>query len=291
MRSTLLNISGQIDSDTVSVLGTVSRVLTDLRMPYVLVGATARDLVLHYGHGAPIQRATHDVDFAIEVPDWAAFAALRDRLLSQDFQTTRTQHRLISPLDTVVDIVPFGSVEDEQASIAWPPQGDVQMSVLGFREACDSAERVRIQDDPVLDIPVATPAGMALLKIIAWADRDGDLRRKDARDVAYLLDRYEAIPAVRDALYDELHAQIMEEYGWDITLGAAYLLGHHAGDIARPNTREQIVRLANGGAGTLTLSRLAEEMCEHVDIQYARNAALLTAFIGGFGLDLSGYSW
>jgi len=41
-------------------------------MPYVVVGATARDLVLHYGHGAAIRRATQDVDFAIEVPDWPA---------------------------------------------------------------------------------------------------------------------------------------------------------------------------------------------------------------------------
>lgn len=291
MTSALLNISGKIDPDTVTILGTVSHVLNDLQVPYVVVGATARDLVLHYGHGTPIQRATHDVDFAIEVPDWAAYAALRDRLLSQDFRTTKAQHRLISPLDTVVDIVPFGSVEDEQASIAWPPQGDVQMSVLGFREACDSAERVRIQDDPVLDIPVATPAGMALLKLIAWADRDSDLRRKDARDIGYLLSTYEAIPAVRAALYDEPHTHVMEVYDWDVTQGAANLLGQHAGHIARSNTRDQIEKLTVGELGGLTPARLAEEMCDRVDTQYTRNTALLSAFMSGFGLDLSGYSW
>ncbi len=51
------------------------------------------------------------------------------------------------------------------------------MKVLGFQEACDNAEWVRIQENPELDVPVATPAGMSLLKIIAWTDRAGDLRR------------------------------------------------------------------------------------------------------------------
>jgi len=37
----------------------------------------ARDLVLHYLHGAEIQRATMDIDFAIEVPDWSAFNTIK----------------------------------------------------------------------------------------------------------------------------------------------------------------------------------------------------------------------
>lgn len=117
MMSTSLNVSGKIDPGTVSIFGTVDAALKDLDLPYAIVGATARDLVLHYGHGAAIQRATHDVDFAIEVGDWAAFAALRERLCAQGFRLTEDQHRLIGPRDTVVDIVPFGGVEDAQAAI------------------------------------------------------------------------------------------------------------------------------------------------------------------------------
>jgi predicted nucleotidyltransferase len=81
MMSTLLNIAGKIDPETVAVFDVVSRCVADLGIPYVLVGATARDLLLHYGHGAKIQRATADVDFAIEIPSWAAFDALKDSLL------------------------------------------------------------------------------------------------------------------------------------------------------------------------------------------------------------------
>ena len=76
MMSTLLNISGKIDPRSSEVFDFVNSVLAELKMPYIVVGATARDLVLHHGHGARIQRATDDVDFAIEVPDWNAFDVL-----------------------------------------------------------------------------------------------------------------------------------------------------------------------------------------------------------------------
>jgi len=257
MMNILLNIAGKIDPQTVSTIETVSRVIAALAIPYVIVGATARDLVLHYGHGADIQRATHDVDFAIEVPNWTAFEALRDRLCELGFKTTRAYHRLISPLDAVIDIVPFGEIEDKQATIAWPPTGETEMHVLGFQEACDNAEWVRIRDDPVLDVPVAGPAGMALLKIIAWIDRVRDSRRKDALDIAYLLSTYELVPAVRDALYEADNTEIMENYDWDIAQASAFLLGQHVKHIARTNTRQEMIRLANGERGQLNLDHLA----------------------------------
>ena len=156
------------------------------------------------------------------------------------------------------------------------------MNVLGFQEACDAAEWVRVQDEPELDVPVATPAGMVLLKIIAWTDRGSDVRKKDAMDIAYLLTTYEAIPEVVDALYADNNTHIMERYGWDITQAAAHLLGQHARNIAQANTRGEIVRLANGGSGTLNLERLAEEMCEHIEVQYDRNQHLLSSFMAGF---------
>ena len=131
-------------------------------------------------------------------------------------------------------------------------------------------------------MPVATPAGMALLKIIAWTDRASDLRRKDAMDIAYLLTTYEAIQDVIDALYDGDNTQIMERYDWDITQAAAHLLGQHARSIAQASTREEIVRLANGESGALNLERLVEEMCEHIEFQYDRNQQLLSAFMAGF---------
>ncbi|MEA2079708.1 MAG: nucleotidyl transferase AbiEii/AbiGii toxin family protein [Pseudomonadota bacterium] len=219
MSSTLLNIAEKIDPQTVAILETVSLVATELGMPYVVVGATARDLVLHYGHGARIERATRDVDFAIEVPDWKTFDALKRKLTEHGFRQTRASHCLMSVTGIEVDVVPFGHIEDHQAAISWPPRGEITMNVLGFQEACDSAEWVRIQDKPAIDIPVANPIGLVLLKLIAWIDRAADVRRKDARDIGYLLSSYEKIPEVTGTLYED--TGIMETYDWDLTLAAS----------------------------------------------------------------------
>lgn len=284
MTSTLLNIAAKIDRKTRMLLAAVSHASTELDIPYVVVGATARDLVLHYGHGAPVQRATRDLDFAIEVPTWAAYDALKDRLCERGFKPDKPLHRLLGPEDTVMDIIPFGPVENTQASIAWPPRGEVVMSVLGFQDAYEAAEWVRIQNEPEIDVPVATPPGMALLKLIAWMDRGRGKRQKDALDIAYLLSTYESIRAVIDALYDEDGCLTLETYEWEVTLAAAHLLRRHASQIAQIETRHEIARLARGELGELHLGQLAREMCEHIGTQYASNQQRLAAFIAGMGL-------
>ncbi len=280
MTSISLDISGKVEPHIVELLKTVSEVLAELEIPYVVVGAYARDLVLHYGYGADIQRATDDVDFAIEVPDWNAFSVIKDALIEKGFGTTKRQHRLISSADTVIDIVPFGSIEDEQANIAWPPSGEVKMNVLGFNEACDNAEWIKIQTKPELNIPVATPIGMSLLKIIAWTDRYSDLRKKDAKDIVYLLSTYEIIPEVTDTLYKD--TQIIETYDWDITQAAACLLGQRARKIAKENTVKVIESLVKEEYKKLNLDLLVEEMCVYIDNEFDRKSQLLSAFIDGF---------
>ena len=280
MTSTLLNISGKIDPKFSEVFDSVNSVLSELKIPYIVVGATARDLVLHHGHGAKIQRATDDVDFAIEVPDWKAFDVLKNKLCEKGFKETTSQHRLLSPTETVVDIVPFGDVESEDASIAWPPKGDVIMNVLGFKEACDNAEWVRIQEAPVLDVPVATPVGMSLLKIISWTDRAIELRNKDAKDIAYILSTYELIPEVKDTLYAE--EKIIGTYDWDVKQAGACLLGRRARDIAKENTIKMIEALRQETLPGLHLDLLTEEMCTHIETEFERNNKLLSAYIDGF---------
>lgn len=179
-----------------------------------------------------------------------------------------------------VDIVPFGQVEDEESNITWPPDGDWVMNVLGFQEVCDNAEIVRIQNDPLVDIPVARPAGMAVLKLTAWTDRTADLRGKDAKDLLYLFTTYEKIPAINSGLYDD--QDLMEAYGWDIELASAYQLGVDAELIAEEQTYDAIAALFSGGHEKLTVELLVEEMSERVDRKFIRNQNLVNAFIDGF---------
>jgi predicted nucleotidyltransferase len=52
----------------------------------------------------------------------------------------------------VIDLVPFGGVEDANSIIAWPPDRDIVMHVAGFSDALESA--VQVTRDDSLTIPV-----------------------------------------------------------------------------------------------------------------------------------------
>jgi len=97
----------------------------------LVVGAMARDLVLHYGHGVPIARATADVDLAFEVADWRGFDAL---LGSGKFTQDSAPHRLRHRSRTPIELIPFGAVEAPDRTITWPTTGNV-MQMVEYREA------------------------------------------------------------------------------------------------------------------------------------------------------------
>jgi predicted nucleotidyltransferase len=280
MTTPLLNISGKIEPELVALCAIVAECATQLQIPYLVVGASARDMVLHYGYGAKIERATVDIDFALQVPSWNAFATLRKELIANGFSETNSTHRLVGPNKWPIDIIPFGDVADENASIQWPPPGDTVMSVLGFQEALNNANTVRLRDTPALDIPIASPEGMTILKFIAWTDRTADVRKKDATDIAYLLTTYENIPEISEQLYRE--GTLMELYDWDITLASAHQLGINVKKITLPQTYSAIFEVLNNQHAKLPLERLLNEMGDNAPHQYARNEALINAFKAGF---------
>jgi len=279
MTAPSLNISAKIDPSLADLCAIVAECATQLQIPYLIVGASARDMVLHYGYGAKVQRATADIDFALQVPSWSAFATLRKKLLANGFSETNTAHRLTGLNNWPIDIVPFGGVADENANIQWPPTGDTVMNVLGFQEAMNNANIVRLSDIPILDVPVASPEGMTILKLIAWTDRAVDLRKKDAKDIAYLLTTYENIPAILDQLYSEI--TLMDLYDWDITLASAHQLGINVKQITLPQTYSVISEVLTKQQLKLPLEYLLNEMGGNTAHQYSRNEALINAFGAG----------
>ena len=49
----------------IAVYRDVADAARKLNLAFMVVGAAARDLVLHYGYGAAIRRATKDIDIAV----------------------------------------------------------------------------------------------------------------------------------------------------------------------------------------------------------------------------------
>ena len=115
----------------------LSAILSDARdvapdVDLLVVGAMARDLLLHYGYGVPIARATTDIDFGLAVAGWEEFQQLRDSILSSEHFTSGRpgNHRLVHRGGIPLDLIPFGGVERDDGTIMWPEDNSV-MGVLG----------------------------------------------------------------------------------------------------------------------------------------------------------------
>lgn len=210
----------------------LSTVLTDANVAVpdfrlLVVGAIARDLLLHYGHGVPITRATTDIDLGLAVASWDEFHQVRDAYLkSKHFSAGRpSNHRLIHRSGVPLDLIPFGGVEREDGSIMWP-EDDAVMGVLGYREARATAIEIELPDGESV-ATVCLPM-LAILKLMAWSERHTYTPRKDANDLFLILSNY-LIDENAERLY-EVGAHLLEKVDFDYQVAGAWLAGYDAAE-------------------------------------------------------------
>lgn len=273
-----------IDSITLSVIREVKSAAGDLGLETCLVGATARIILLEHVYGLRTGRATRDIDFAFAVEDWAQFQAIKKRLTSTSLfeeagpvvQRLRYKSAGINQ-QFVVDLIPFGGIEDNRNIIAWPPEMSIVMNVAGYRDAHASA--VLVEVEPGLVIPIASLPGIAILKLFAWVDR-GQEDPKDAIDLLTLLRQYNDA-GNQDRIYQDA-ITALEAVGYDIELAGAWLLGLDALAVASPATRNKLHELFNEPS---RMERLVTDMSRDIRarddaLDYSR--ALLEQFFKGF---------
>jgi predicted nucleotidyltransferase len=231
-----MDISHKIDPGRVSVLRSIKEVAEELDIPFFVVGAFARDVIFEHIHRIPSPRVTEDIDLGVEVANWEEFQRLTGALIKREILTaTKSPHRFVDNTHTtVVDIVPYGGITGERKRISWPPDHDMIMSMLGFEEAYSSALKVRLSNEPVLEILVPSAAALALLKIISWADAY-PRREREAQDLLFILENYDAT-GIGTQLY-ESHVTLLTEEGYDSRIAAVRLLGR---DIAQMSGLETI---------------------------------------------------
>lgn len=228
---------------TIDVLRAVTSAAAALDLQCFVVGAMARDIVLTGVFGWETGRATRDVDLAVSVANWDEFHQLKQRLLdSGTFAavpgvTHRLNSRVGNGPDYPLDLIPFGGVETVQ-TIAWAPEMRIMMSVAGYQEANDAAIEVAFDDD--FAVRVASLAGLAILKLIAWQDR-GHENSKDAIDFGTLLQSYGDAGNL-DRLYGS-EMSLLERAQFDIRLAGAGLLGRDVRSIASEATLTQLKAL------------------------------------------------
>lgn len=212
-----------------------------LGIPFFVVGATARDMILHYVHGHECKRGTVDIDLGIQVSSWEQYQKLGDGLLKTGlFSPGKEAHRYNYTKGLPVDIVPFGPIGNANGDITWPPDHSVKMSVLGFQEAYENAQGIQIRKSPELIIPFATPIGLTVMKLLSWADGLPQRKQKDAYDLAFILRIY--FDVLGNEVISEKHSDLLEG-DFDLIHAGARVLGRDIAPILKPETKAKILRI------------------------------------------------
>ena len=264
MTQKLLNVSEKIDKFTVELFEHIANVVESLGAAFFVVGAAARDIILKCGYGIDTIRATNDIDLGVGVSDWNQYTKLREGLVTTGkFEPTREPQRLRYQASVLIDIIPFGTIADPGGSFSWPPNHEVEMNTLGFGESYQHSLTVRLKREPDLDVKFADLAGLALMKLISWDDRHPE-RSKDAKDLGFLM-RSHLDAGNEERLFEEEAdvIEILQESGsYDYVRASARLLGRDISAIAKPQTKERLLKILDKETGERDQSRLAVDMID-----------------------------
>jgi len=229
MKNISLELSEKLDPGFVEVILEVHKAASVLEIPFFLIGATARDIILLHMHNIEPMRATLDIDCAVQVESWDRFEQMKNELTKTGhFKVQREIHRLMHKSGISVDIVPFGGLSS-QDSIGWPPDFAVKMSVEGFNESYRNTVSVLLQEDPEIIIKVASLEGLALLKLISWDEAPYE-RNKDGVDIFYIMTNYLQAGNL-ERLYDDAGDLFDGENTADYDEVAATFLGRNIGEM------------------------------------------------------------
>jgi predicted nucleotidyltransferase len=108
-----------------------------------------------------------------------------------------------------------------------------------------------------LKVPVISPVGLVLLKLVAWSDRHWTHPMKDAADLAYVIRHYGTI-LTEEVLFDE-YIDAIEASEYDVDLAANRVLGR------------KIASLVGKVAGDFILNLLENELRQETDSQLVRD--------------------
>jgi len=101
---------------------------------------------------------------------------------------------------------------------------------------------VRVRSDSPTGVQCISPAGLALLKLIAWDDgRQDGRRRRDAEDLRYLVETY-LDAGNRDRLFEE-HASLLDREDFDYAEAGAHILGADLASLMAPATRASAIEI------------------------------------------------
>src|SRR4030066_259208 len=233
MTSISFNLSGKIEKPIVDALYLLKRIADSFGIPFFVVGAFSRDLILKHGYGIEPRRKTGDIDLGVEVVSWEQFEKLKESLIATSRFSLSPDKQRLRCGTILIDILPFGPITDKDKKISWPPEHEMTMSMVGFEEAYEYSITFRLSSDPELDIKLASLPGLAIMKLISWKEKYPN-RKRDAEDLLLIMNKYEEA-GNSERLYEE-DLSLLQEEGFDTKLAGTRLLGRDMGKISDSKT-------------------------------------------------------
>ncbi len=218
----------EVDATLYEVLAAFSEAADSVQTPWMVIGATARIMLLENVYGWPPGLGTQDVDFGVQVGDWGHYKQLCNHITKKSdvFESERKPtKRFVFKEDMVFDLVPYGGVEDDHRQVFWPPHHDEVMTVRGFESAAKYAVPVLVNQ--TLTVPIISPEGLCSLKFFAWEERHTQHPGRDAKDIAYLFKNIESLYST-ETLFSE-HPNAVEKADYQIQSAGHYQLGSDVG--------------------------------------------------------------
>lgn len=170
------------------VMQKVSDSLSSFIGEYVVIGATARD-ILGLMLGAKSTRRTADLDITIAIQNWEEFDSVAQSLGDNGFRHDNYIHQRFyyghGYSEYVLDIVPYGGISGPDAKFYWPNETDYIMSVQGFETAMKNCIEIYLED--LFSFKIPTVHSLFVLKLISWSDRKSRGVYKDAEDLDFLM--------------------------------------------------------------------------------------------------------
>jgi len=283
MTSILFNLSGKIEKPVVDTLHILKKAADSLGIPFFVVGAFSRDLILKHGYGIEPRRKTGDIDFGVEVASWEQFKKLFGSLIATGQFSLGSEKQRLCCGTIFIDILPFGPITDKDKKISWPPEHEVIMSMVGFEEAYEYSITVRLSSDPELDIKLASLPGLAIMKLISWKEKYPN-RKRDAEDLLLIMNKYEEA-GNSERLYEE-DLPLLQEEGFDTKLAGTRLLGRDMAKISDPRTIQIVKGILDAETEELSQYKLLTNMIRETGMAETRFDEILAQLMKlrqGFG--------
>jgi len=277
MNNMLYDLSGMIESSLISALLEIKKIADGLKVDFLVVGATARDIIMQHYYKIKSPRMTKDIDIAVCVANWEEYKALTDALLATGEFLKGTLIQRYNFKGTFIDIIPFGDISGRDNTISWPPDHETIMCTVGFMDVYKNSITFRLNSDPVLEIKLASIPGLAIMKLLAWSDDPN--RQKDAADLLFIMHNYQ-YAGIEERLYVK-ETSLLQEEEFDNEQAGIRLLGRDMARISNSDTAKALMDILVSETGEDSPYKLVSQMASNSD-RFDANMFLLEKLKQGF---------